>query len=447
MSEFYQRVFIQKHLQPVMNFNRAKVVKFKSEKSKNASLQVVIGPCLVYGQIFGMIPAVGIMSGDVDKISFRWRSFRAIYSMFFLFCCTSDSVLGIARLVRRGFSIYHFEALIFFILATIRGLIFFRLATKWKKIMRRWKKCEEPFVSAPYGVRGWSLSRRIRIVFVVLAFLGAGKIQADSEGLWLLSSDWWFQLNTIYGLQIQYTKTTCKSPTAIQCQRFSGTTSWLELSHIFDTSLATALFFFLYMKWVGGVPTDTSSFYLSAVFIQQLPHIFSLVVKLPASIHLELWRHFRRHDGHGNQLPIQSIQRLFLSRSTKREFDDESNVARLESSLFPADWLGLLHRPSCFAVDSLLAGPQHAGPHREVLQCLQVSCPIINWQKPKVNTTFPRPNRITALSHGYFWFYIVFLTFRTMAVLFAAAGLNEACKKPLNYIREVPSRFWSLDVS
>jgi gustatory receptor len=77
--------------------------------------------------------------------------------------------------MRRGFSIYHFEALIFFILATIRGLIFFRLAIRWKKIITKWKECEEPFVSAPYGVRGWSLSKRIRIIFGLMAFLGAGE--------------------------------------------------------------------------------------------------------------------------------------------------------------------------------------------------------------------------------------------------------------------------------
>lgn len=63
------------------------------------------------------------------------------------------------------------------------------------------------------------------------------------------------------------------------------------------------------------------------------------------------------------------------------------------------------------------------------------------------NFSFFRPNRINALSHVYFWFYIVFLLFRTMTVLFASAGLNEACKKPLHYIRNVPSRHWSLDVS
>jgi hypothetical protein len=160
----------------VMFFNRNKVVELKAKVSENSSLQIVIGPCLVYGEIFGMIPAVGIMSKNESEVFFRWRSLRAIYSMFFLFCCTSDSLMGVGRLLRRGFSIYHFEGLIFFTLATVRSFIFFHLGMKWRKIMAKWKECEEPFVSAPYGVRGWNLSRRIRIIFVFLAFFGIGDL-------------------------------------------------------------------------------------------------------------------------------------------------------------------------------------------------------------------------------------------------------------------------------
>jgi Trehalose receptor len=33
-----------------------------------------------------------------------------------------------------------------------------------------------------------------------------------------------------------------------------------------------------------------------------------------------------------------------------------------------------------------------------------------------------------------------------MTVLFASANINEAAKKPLIYIQNVPSRYWTLDV-
>lgn len=57
-----------------------------------------------------------------------------------------------------------------------------------------------------------------------------------------------------------------------------------------------------------------------------------------------------------------------------------------------------------------------------------------------------RPNRYNGLNDAYFWFYIIFLVFRTMCVLFYSAEINEASKKPLKFIRKVPSKYWTLDV-
>ena len=158
-----------------MNFRRNRVIKLKTKSSKNLSFHEIIGPCLVYGQLFGLVPVNGIMTSDETKLEFRWQALRTVYSMVFLFCGTADSIMGVERLLRRGFNIYHFEGLIFFILAAIRAFIFFHLAIKWKKIMSKWKKCEKPFLSAPYGVHGWSLSIRIRTIFVILVILGISK--------------------------------------------------------------------------------------------------------------------------------------------------------------------------------------------------------------------------------------------------------------------------------
>lgn len=41
---------------------------------------------------------------------------------------------------------------------------------------------------------------------------------------------------------------------------------------------------------------------------------------------------------------------------------------------------------------------------------------------------------------------MVFLLFRTVSVLFSSALINEAAQKPLHYIRNVPSQYWTLDV-
>jgi Trehalose receptor len=158
----------------VMNFNQQRVVKSKLKPTKNMSFHRIIGPCLVYGQVFGMLPVNNVRLDDENKLEFRWFSFKTVYSMIFLFCGTAESCLGVLRLLRRGLSIQHFEALIFFILAVVRAFIFLNLAKNWKKIMVMWKKCESPFLTSPYRIKGWSLISRIRVTFVVLALLSFG---------------------------------------------------------------------------------------------------------------------------------------------------------------------------------------------------------------------------------------------------------------------------------
>lgn len=230
-----------------MNLTRSKVVKLKPEVSNNFSFYNVIGPCLVYGQIFGMIPANGVMSNDENKVEFRWTSLRTIYSMVFLFCCTSDCLMGVLRLLRRGFSIYQFEGLIFFVLATIRGFIFFHLAIKWKKIMSKWRKCEEPFLSAPYRVKGWNLSRRIRIIFIVLALLGIGEefyLTTENFGQFFPP----FQLSTFFIFQMSSTTISFRLTSATLHQMSSGTIFLPGQNLIFVICLAIIRFCCLSMK-------------------------------------------------------------------------------------------------------------------------------------------------------------------------------------------------------
>lgn len=151
-----------------MFFNRNSEVKLKPKILRNASFHQAVGPCLVYGQLYGMMPVNGVMTNDEKELEFRWFSLRTIYAIAFIFCGSADSFLGVLRLMQRGFGVFSFEALIFFALCVIRAVIFFHLATKWKKIIAKWRKCEEPFLSSPYEVKGWSLSRRVRVSFGVL---------------------------------------------------------------------------------------------------------------------------------------------------------------------------------------------------------------------------------------------------------------------------------------
>lgn len=120
-----------------------------------------------------------VLSGDEDRLEFRWKSLKTIYAMTFLFCGTVESCLGTRRLLRLGFSVHHMDGLLFFILAVIRAFIFFRLARNWKDIMKVWRKTENVFLYEPYRVKGLSLTVKLRTVFAVLATLAISELKEN----------------------------------------------------------------------------------------------------------------------------------------------------------------------------------------------------------------------------------------------------------------------------
>lgn len=153
----------------------------KKDKYINPSFHQSIGYALAYGQIFGLLPADGILATDESQVEFRWKSIKTIYSTLYLLCGTLESCLGIRRLLRLGFKINFAEGLLFFISAMVRAFILFRLARHWKKIIKRWRDCEDVFLRAPYHVKGWSLRRRIIVMFFILAALSMCKSTKQCE--------------------------------------------------------------------------------------------------------------------------------------------------------------------------------------------------------------------------------------------------------------------------
>lgn len=125
---------------------------------------------LLFGQLLGMLPVDGILSKSEKDLKFRWRSPKTIYSIIFLFCGTIESSVATRRLLRLGFNIHYAEGFLFYITAMIRAYYIFRLGMKWTLIIQKWRSCEDVFLREPYTIKGWKLSRKIRIVFAILMF-------------------------------------------------------------------------------------------------------------------------------------------------------------------------------------------------------------------------------------------------------------------------------------
>lgn len=141
----------------------------------NPSFHNSVGPVLVFAQFFGVMPVSGVLAKNEDGVKFKWMSIRTVYSMLFLLFGTIESSLGTRRFLRLGFNVHFSEGLLFFITAMIRAFMFFKLAREWRTIIEYWRKCEEPFLRHPYVVKGWSLTKKIRVVFFVLVSLSLSK--------------------------------------------------------------------------------------------------------------------------------------------------------------------------------------------------------------------------------------------------------------------------------
>lgn len=59
----------------------------------NGSFQEAIGSILALGQIFAVMPVVGITMNDASKLRFKWDSFRTIYSAIMFVLVTFYSSL------------------------------------------------------------------------------------------------------------------------------------------------------------------------------------------------------------------------------------------------------------------------------------------------------------------------------------------------------------------
>lgn len=120
-------------------------------------------------------------------------------------------------------------------------------------------------------------------------------------------------------------------------------------------------------------------------------------------------------------------------------------MAGTADPLLSAHRSGLFHRLSSVNVDFVVDGSQCFEFDFQHFQRFQVKALIVNWKI--FDFDIFRPTRYNAINDAYFWFYITFLCFRTIVVLFASSSINEAARKPLDYIRNVPTKFWTLDVS
>lgn len=140
------------------------------------SFHDAIGPILMVAQVFGLMPADGVNAKDISNINFRWKSLKTIYSLTFLICGAVECLLCFRLMFKGGVTLGYSSSLSFYFISMMGAFFIFKLATKWKKIMKLWFESEKVFLKFPYAICGMTLKQRIRLWGALIGFLSLCKL-------------------------------------------------------------------------------------------------------------------------------------------------------------------------------------------------------------------------------------------------------------------------------
>ncbi|KAG5679797.1 hypothetical protein PVAND_009335 [Polypedilum vanderplanki] len=349
-------------------------------ETKNKSFQKSIGPVLTFGQVFAMLPVDNITSDvNEDKLQFRWISFKTIYAIIFLVLGSIESCLASRRIFVIGFSIIYVETFLFYVISMAKSFMIFRLATKWKEIMRRWSENEKVFLSAPYEIKGWSLRTKLTVVFCIMVF------GVFSEHLFFLA----YAINNNY-LQVTY----CNPKSNIFWDNFLSR----YRPHIRHFIKYSPYQLPLY-EWVNLLQAFAFSY--TDIFIM----LMAIGITTRFNQYIQLFRKIISND---------KIRREIIWRNLRIDY-----IHLVELTKF---------------IDKHISGLVLISTGHNMLTMIL-----------KFYSAF-KPSNVDILNAVYFWFFLTFLTCRTLSVLLLSASINEAAKKPMEYIRNIPNKEWNVEL-
>lgn len=147
------------------------VIKGKSIMSTQGSFQEAIGPVLRFSQVFAIMPVNGVNSKEISNIKFKWKSFKAVYSLLLIACGTIEFFLCVRLVLKRGLTLGYASALAYYFAAVFGAFCFFRLSMKWQQSMKRWYELEKVFLQAVYAINGRTLKRKIQLWSAVIGLM------------------------------------------------------------------------------------------------------------------------------------------------------------------------------------------------------------------------------------------------------------------------------------
>ncbi|XP_066149906.1 gustatory receptor for sugar taste 64f-like [Euwallacea fornicatus] len=135
------------------------------EKSIYSSFRIFMR----YSQVLGILPLENL-SDNVEKLQFKWRSWKVIYSMFLMVLLGIAVVSFVVHWVVSGSSINGLDAGVFYGGSLLTLILYLRLAISWPKLMQFWYSMDK-IMNVNYGYPR-KLDFTVRAFMVIFAVLG-----------------------------------------------------------------------------------------------------------------------------------------------------------------------------------------------------------------------------------------------------------------------------------
>lgn len=172
------------------------LIQFLGDREySDVSFRKCIWPILFLGQMFGLMPVIGITNKSITELRFKWQSRRTIYALISVVATTSYAIWhlwntfsfrvdfhGIGVLLKlSSFSLlfwkreYFFPVnSLFFVTSSFGYISFFALAMKWPELMRQWENVESNLTTFHNYKQKRNQMLRIRYVTFTIFFLAFG---------------------------------------------------------------------------------------------------------------------------------------------------------------------------------------------------------------------------------------------------------------------------------
>uniref|UniRef100_A0A336LDD5 Gustatory receptor n=1 Tax=Culicoides sonorensis TaxID=179676 RepID=A0A336LDD5_CULSO len=128
-------------------------------------------PIFAVAQCFGAMPMYGILSKDVYKLRFEWKSLRVLYSITLICSQIMFLITILYSSIENGLTISKFTLYVVYTSVIYIMIMMLLIARKWPSTMRYWRKVELCLPPIQDGTHTNGMGSRIRIISPIVIFL------------------------------------------------------------------------------------------------------------------------------------------------------------------------------------------------------------------------------------------------------------------------------------